>query len=60
MRKCIGCNEKGFPQADHDFGTDGNGEVVGMLISHAGDLLISGPDAFIAYFLGRCEMGTLL
>ena len=38
----------------------GEREVVGMLISHAGDLLISGYGAFIDLFLGSWEMSKAL
>ena len=50
MGKCIGNNEKGISGETHDFGVGEKREAVGILISHLGDLLVSGSGAFIAYF----------
>ena len=47
--KCIGDNEKGISGANQNFGTKTKSDVVGMLIPHVEDLLISGADAFISY-----------
>ena len=45
--------EKGIPDPNQDFGTDTKRNDVGMLISHVGDLLVSGTDAFISYIPER-------
>ena len=53
--KHIGEYAKCISEANKDYGTDGKRDVVRMLISHVGDLLISGPDSFIAYLSGKLE-----
>ena len=49
----FGTTRKAFPMRIAILGRMGKGEVAGALISHVGDLLISGGDAFIAYLSGR-------
>ena len=54
MCKCIGRGEKGISRRIMNSGrTKREIDVVGMLIPHVRDLLISGDDAFIAYSSGR-------
>ena len=56
--KCIRDNVNGISGAHQDFGTKIQRDVVGVLIPHVGDLLISGTDDFIANISGRLEMGA--
>ena len=52
--ECFGGNEKGISGANGNFGAGGKREAIGD-ISHAGDLLISGPDLFSAYLSVELE-----
>ena len=47
--RCIGDNENGISAVNPDFVAKIKRDVVGVLIAHVGDLLVSGTDAFIAY-----------
>ena len=47
--KCVGGNEKGIIGANQNYGAKIKRDFGGMVISHGGDLLISGADALIAY-----------
>ena len=53
--KCIGVNEKGIFEANKDFAPGEKRDVVGISISHVGDLLIYGSNSFISYLSRKLE-----
>ena len=52
-------SENGLFEVNQYFGTEAKRDVVWMLISRVGDLVISGADSFTAYISGRLEMITV-